>query len=302
MSDELRLYFFECGSLKTQVQFIKMNQGLGDPYEIPVPFYLITHPRGNVLYDGGNALEVARDARGHWDAVVDAYDPVMGEDDFVVNQLERMDVDPGSVRYVIQSHLHLDHSGAVGHFPNAEYIVQRRELEYAYTPDWFQKPAYIRKDFDKDVRWLFLNGEHDDGYDVFGDGTIKTLFTPGHAPGHTSVIVDLPGEGKMMLAADACYTMDHYNEEALPGLIHSAADVAYSTARCAAWSRATAPRLLRATTRRSGRSSRKPPTTTPDARGRVTQRMAFWRRRYRGRHDGPGRRRVFRGAGHQVCA
>ena len=67
MSEELRLYFFECGSLKTQVQFIKMNQGLGDPYEIPVPFYLITHPNGNVLYDGGNALEVAQDARGHWD-------------------------------------------------------------------------------------------------------------------------------------------------------------------------------------------------------------------------------------------
>ncbi len=76
-----------------------------------------------MLYDGGNALEVARDARGHWADVVDAYDPVMDEDDFVVNQLERMDVDPASVRYVIQSHLHLDHSGAIGHFPNAEYVV-----------------------------------------------------------------------------------------------------------------------------------------------------------------------------------
>ena len=43
------------------------------------------------------------------------------------------------------------------------------------------------------------------------------------------VIVDLPGEGPMMLTADACYTMDHYNEAALPGLIHSAADVAGST-------------------------------------------------------------------------
>jgi N-acyl homoserine lactone hydrolase len=228
MSDELRLYFFECGSLKTQVQFIKMNQGLGDPYEIPVPFYLITHPRGNVLYDGGNALEVAQDARGHWDAVVDAYDPVMSEDDFVVNQLQRMDIDPASIRYVIQSHLHLDHSGAIGHFPNAAYIVQRRELEYAYTPDWFQKPAYIRKDFDRDVRWVYLDGEHDDGFDVYGDGVIKLLFTPGHAPGHQSVLVDLPGDGKIMLTADACYTMDHYNETALPGLIHSAAEVAES--------------------------------------------------------------------------
>src|SRR5918997_7143622 len=120
MADDLRLYFFSCGSLKSEAQYIWMNEGLGEPSEIPVPFFLITHPRGNVLFDGGNALEVARDARGHWDAVVDAYDPVMEEEDFVVNQLERMDVDPTSVRYVIQSHLHPDHSGDIGQFPNAE--------------------------------------------------------------------------------------------------------------------------------------------------------------------------------------
>ena len=231
MADDLRLYFMECGSLKTQVQFIKMNQGLGDPYEIPVPFYLITHPSGNVLYDGGNALEVAGDVDPHdyWGPVADAYVPVMSEDDFVVNQLQSMDVDPASIQYVIQSHLHLDHAGAIGHFPNARHVVQRRELEYAFTPDWFQKPAYIRPDFDKDVSWVFLDGPHDDGYDLFGDGIIKTMFTPGHAPGHTSLLVDLPESGPMMLTADACYTMDHYNNKALPGLIHSAADVAYST-------------------------------------------------------------------------
>jgi N-acyl homoserine lactone hydrolase len=229
MAEDLRLYCLDGGSLQTQVQLIKMNQGLGDPYEVPVPYFLITHPRGNVLYDGGNALEVAQDANAHWgEAVVEAYTPVMTEDDFVVNRLQAMDVDPASVRYVIQSHLHLDHSGAIGHFPNAEYVVQRRELEYAYTPDWFQKPAYIRADFDQDVDWLFLDGEHDDGYDLFGDGTIKTLFTPGHAPGHTSVIVTLEETGPMMLTADACYTRDHYDNVALPGLIHSAADCASS--------------------------------------------------------------------------
>ncbi len=228
MADDLRLYFFSCGSLRSEAQYIWMNEGLGEPSEIPVPFFLITHPRGNVLFDGGNALEVAQDARAHWDAVVDVYEPHMTEDDFVVNQLQNMDVDPASVRYVVQSHLHLDHSGAVGHFPNAEYVVQRRELEYAYTPDWFQKPAYIRPDFDRDVDWLFLDSEHDDGYDLYGDCTLKTLFTPGHAPGHTSLIVTLEETGPVMLTADACYTMDHYNNEALPGLIHSAHDVAAS--------------------------------------------------------------------------
>lgn len=231
MADEVELYFFTCGSLKTQVQMIKMNQGLGDPYEVPVPWYLLKHPKGNVLYDGGNALEVARDPRGHWGAVVDAYEPVMSENDFCVNQLRRIDVDPADIRYVVQSHLHLDHSGALGHFPNAEYVVQRRELEYAYTPDWFQKAAYIRPDFDRDLPWLFLDGEHDDGYDLFGDGVARTVFTPGHAPGHMSLLVTLPRTGALMLTADACYTRDHYDNTALPGLIHSASDCATSVAK-----------------------------------------------------------------------
>ncbi len=228
MAEDLRIYFFSCGDLKTYTQFIKMNMGMGEEYWVPVPFFLITHPRGNVLFDGGNALEVAQDARGHWGEVVEVYEPHMTEDDFVVNQLQAMDVDPASVRYVVQSHLHLDHSGAIGHFPNAEYVVQRRELEYAYAPHWFQAPGYMRPDFDRDVNWLFLLGEQDDNFDLFGDGTIKTLFTPGHAPGHMSLVVTLEETGPMVLTADACYTMDHYNNLALPGLIHSAADCANS--------------------------------------------------------------------------
>ncbi len=228
MADDLRLYFFTCGSLSTYTQMIKMNEGMNEEITVPVPFFLITHPRGNVLFDGGNALEVAQDASAHWGEVAEVYMPHMTEDDFVVNQLQNIDVDPASIRYVVQSHLHLDHSGAVGHFPNAEYVVQRRELEYAYAPHWFQAPGYIRPDFDRPVTWRFLYGEQDDDYDLFGDGTIRTLFTPGHSPGHTSLVVTLQETGSVMLTADACYTMDHYNNAALPGLLHSAADCADS--------------------------------------------------------------------------
>ena len=56
---DLRLYFLSCDSLKTETQYAKMNESLGEPYEGPVPFFLITNPRSNVLFDGGNALEVA---------------------------------------------------------------------------------------------------------------------------------------------------------------------------------------------------------------------------------------------------
>jgi N-acyl homoserine lactone hydrolase len=49
MAEDLRLYFLSCDSLKTETQYIKMNEGLGEPYEVLVPFFLITNPRGNVL-------------------------------------------------------------------------------------------------------------------------------------------------------------------------------------------------------------------------------------------------------------
>jgi N-acyl homoserine lactone hydrolase len=44
MAEDLRLYFSECGSLKTYMQFMKMNEGMGEEYEVPIPFFLIPHP------------------------------------------------------------------------------------------------------------------------------------------------------------------------------------------------------------------------------------------------------------------
>lgn len=231
MSDELRLYFMQCGVLETETHYMRLNQQFGVPWTSPVPFFLITHPRGNVLFDLGNALECVHDKRAHWGAAVDVYDPVMTEQQFVLAQLEQLDIDPASIKQVVLSHLHLDHAGAIGRFPNAKYVVQRRELEYAYAPDWFQKNAYIRSDFDRDVRWDFLDGPHDDGYDVFGDGVIKTLFTPGHTPGHMSLVVDLPDSGAFVLTSDAAYTRDHYEDKVLLGLMHSAGDTVASNAR-----------------------------------------------------------------------
>lgn len=230
MSD-IRLYMFGCGTLKTITASIKMNQG-HDPYEIPVPWFLLTHPRGNIVIDGGNAAEVAVDKRAHWGAICDVYDPIMTPDDACLPQLQQAGFDPKDVRFVLQSHLHLDHTGAIGRFPNATHIVQRCEYEYAYTPDWFAAGGYIRKDFDKPgLKWQFLDGKHDDFHDVYGDGVIRTVFSPGHAPGHQSFLVTLPNSGPMLLTIDAAYTMDHWEEKALPGFLASTVDTVRSVAK-----------------------------------------------------------------------
>lgn len=230
-SSGIELHMFQTGTLKTKLKYIKMNQGESD-FEIPVPWFLIKHPAGNVVIDGGNAVEAAIDKRGHWGAVVDAYDPVMKVSENCVDQLKSVGVDPHSVRYVLQSHLHLDHTGAIGHFPKAQIVCQRAEYEYAFKPHWFSAGAYIRADFDRPgLDWKFLGGEYTDNYDLFGDGVIRMIFTPGHAPGHQSFLITLPRTGPVLLTIDAAYTVDHWENKALPGLVHSSADAANSVAK-----------------------------------------------------------------------
>ena len=87
-----------------------MNQS-NENFEIPVPWFLIKHPQGNIVIDGGNALEVAIDKHAHWGSVVEAYDPVMTKSENCVEQAKSIGVNIENVRYLIQSHLHLDHSG-----------------------------------------------------------------------------------------------------------------------------------------------------------------------------------------------
>ena len=164
---------FECGTIRLKLHVIKMNQGLNELYRIPVPWFFIQHPRGNIVIDGGNAVECATQPYEHWG------------------------------------------SGA--------------EYEYAFTPDWFAAGAYIRKDFDKpDLRWMFLEGLATDFYDLFGDRTIRLIFTPGHSVGHQSFLINLLKSPPMLLTADAAYTLDHWNEKALPGFLTSTIDAVRS--------------------------------------------------------------------------
>lgn len=226
----IKLYMFQCGILKSQKQFFTMGRGVGEPFDVPVPFFLIDHPKGKVLFDTGNALGVARDKVQHWGAgVLEAYDPIMTEDDYVVNQLARIGVAAEEITHVIFSHLHLDHAGGTGAFPNAIYYTQRAEMHYAYVPDFYQASAYIRADFDKPaLDWYLLEGERDDFHDVFGDGTLKIIFTPGHTPGHQSLLLKLENWGTTLLTGDSIYTQEILEEDVLPGLVYSPPDAVKS--------------------------------------------------------------------------
>ena len=182
------LYLFDSGTL-----------GL-DGVEVPVPFFLIRHPQGDVLVDGGNPLAVARDPHAHWGALANVFEVHMTEEQHCVAQLRRLGVGPDSVGHVVQTHLHIDHTGALGHFPNATIVVHARELDAARAAEDPMATGYVRADYDRpELRWRPGGGE----LDLFGDGTVRLLETPGHSAGHMSLLLELEKTGPVLLTADA---------------------------------------------------------------------------------------------------
>jgi N-acyl homoserine lactone hydrolase len=105
----------------------------------------------------------------------------LSRDHAIDAQLKRLGARPEDVRYVIYSHLHLDHAGGMSYFPKAIHVIQRDEIRYALWPDAWTRPVYCQNDF-KDIHKLDIL-EIEGDCDLFDDGTLRLLKTPEHAPG-----------------------------------------------------------------------------------------------------------------------
>ena len=142
-------------------------------------------------------------------------------------QLLRLGIRPDDVRTVILTHLHTDHAGGLHQFPRSEILVSDEEVRLAKGfagrlrgylpnrwPDWF-KPrsiAFAPEPF----------GPFDRSHRVTSDGSVVIVPTPGHTPGHVSVIVTA-GEVCYFLAGDATYTQRALVEGQVDGVSPSEA-------------------------------------------------------------------------------
>jgi len=223
------LHVLDCGSLTFPRAGIYFNGG-EEIITVPIPAYVITHPEGNVVYDTGFPLECATDPQ-HFDEALASYGVNMTRENHIVEQVKAAGFDPDSIRYVVQTHLHFDHVGAIGHLKDSEFLVHRADWDYAHNADWFIHFAYPLQDIDRPgMNWTFLDDlTTDNVYDVYGDGRIRLLLSPGHSPGMLSLIANLD-ESSVMLTGDAVVTIDHWRDEALPFFLDAPA-CARSTAR-----------------------------------------------------------------------
>jgi len=124
------------------------------------------------------------------------------------------------------SHLHLDHAGGMCHFPNATFVVQKKELRFAWWPDPWCGDVYCFNDYKNTRNFSFLEVEGD--VDLFQDDTIKLITTPGHSAGHQSMLLRLENWGPMFLGADAAHLREAY-EQTTPMPLDWDMEAVYST-------------------------------------------------------------------------
>lgn len=191
---------------------------------LPVPAFLVEHPSaGAILIDTGFHASVAVSPRESLGAIgARIFDVRMSAEQAVPAQLERLGLGPQAVRVVIMTHLHLDHASGVSEFAQATFVVDRREWDAASTGGWRQ--GYHARQFDHAFDWRALDydaAEVDSfagfgaSLDLFGDGSVRLLSTPGHTAGHQSVLLRL-SDREALVCGDAAYLRRAIADEVIP--------------------------------------------------------------------------------------
>ena len=194
----VQLYVFNCGDFRfPSVENFSVGDNETTVRDLVVPCYIINHPRGTLLWDGG--LPSATANISGWQR-----DPETGVQvrmqQTLQSQLLEMDLgfDLTSINLAAFSHIHYDHVGIANELTNAKWLVQRGDYEVvakggtvpAYDPALL---AEIKK-----RPTQVLDGD----YDVFGDGKVRLISATGHTPGHQVLYVELADFGPLMLSGD----------------------------------------------------------------------------------------------------
>ena len=192
----------DCGTPQAPVA---VNQRFSDIYaygDLKLQFvyscYLIKHGDDYLLWDTGHAMTT----------------PNVAPKVSIVDQLEKIGVKVDQVKYVGISHYHGDHTGQVGSFPKATLLIGSREWDAITSP----KPAE-GVNFKPFENWAKGEGKVEAlalDKDVFGDGSVIVLRTPGHTPGHQSLLVKLPQMGAVVLSGDAVHFRENYDSVGVP--------------------------------------------------------------------------------------
>ncbi|WP_291869834.1 N-acyl homoserine lactonase family protein [Maribacter sp.] len=206
---EVKLYTFSGGTvLVNNLELFSQDTTYhGQSKEFADAFYVIQHPKGNLIWDAGLP-----------EGLVGLEKPFTSPDgnftvsrkDSVVNQLHKIGLTPADFKYIALSHTHFDHSGHANVFKESTWLVQ--EIEHSFiTSEESQKTDNYKaiKDLTKVQK---LKGD----FDVFGDGSVVIKSMPGHTPGHQVLFLDLVEHGPVLLSGDLYHLYENRIHKRVP--------------------------------------------------------------------------------------
>jgi N-acyl homoserine lactone hydrolase len=209
----LAMWRLDCGRI------LEEDEGASpwNPQPMPVPCFLIRHGERYMLWDAGISARALGNAH-----------PTLKLDRTIADQLAQIGVRPEQIAFVGISHYHGDHTGQASAFPRARLLIGAADLEALRRdpPPGGAAPTHL-------APWLAGGSPVSaltEDLDVFGDGSVVVLMTPGHTPGHTSLLVKLP-RGNVILSGDLWATHENVLRDTMPDFNTSRAETAASRER-----------------------------------------------------------------------
>jgi len=223
-AQDTRMYAFSSGALTIGKGILQNLASNDPPILVPVGFYVIKHPKGNIVFDTGNNDKLIQDPN-YWPEGLRGLKPAMTPDVAIDAQLKKIGLTPDDIKYVVLSHMHLDHGGNVGRFPNSTIVVQKSEVQNAFWPEPGTGGPYVITDFQSlrapnsnypnSQKMIQLDGD----LDLFGDGSVVVHRWVAHTPGSQMMTVKLKNTGLAILTGDNVYFRENVEKNLPPNIV-----------------------------------------------------------------------------------
>lgn len=205
---QLRLYVLDCGTLTVTgegVERYHVTPAEVGETRMPVPCFLIVHPRGTLMWDVGVIPDSVVEAQpqGAKAAVNPTVSALVTRT--LKSQLAQIGYAPADITYVAISHAHIDHTANLNAFARSTWLT--RPAERAFM--WAENNPRVNRSFYTELEKAKTIPIENDEHDVFGDGQVVMKAAPGHTPGHQVLVLRLASTGRIMLSGD----LYHYPQE-----------------------------------------------------------------------------------------